>query len=199
MKHKSVLAMLAGLGLALSPVMAAAQTVNITRSEPNALPYTLIYPETMEASGGGDAPLIINHPNAPLQCEMAVVAVEDTAWTAEAALSSLDDASVATAWSEALPGFGVSGKDVVAYQDGTALRYEGSSLGSAMGIPVTLVHAETVAGNGGYVLDCIYATDQAEQARPLVDFIVANFSTRADAECCSQPLEEPAAEASPTQ
>ena len=199
MKHKSVLAMLAGLGLALSPVMAAAQTVNITRSEPNALPYTLIYPEAMEASGSGDAPLIINHPNAPLQCEMAVVPVEDTAWTAEAALSSLDDASVATAWSEALPGFGVSGKDVVAYQDGTALRYEGSSLGSAMGIPVTLVHAETVAGNGGYVLDCIYATDQAEQARPLVDFIIANFSTRADAECCGQPLEEPDAEASPTQ
>ncbi len=75
--------------------------------------------------------------------------------------------------------------------------YEGTSESSPMNVPVTLVHTETVASGRGYALDCIYATSVAEQIRPLVDFIVANFATRSDAECCIGATAEP--EAPPAQ
>lgn len=198
MKHKRVLAMLAGFGLALTPIMAAAQEINITRSVLTDLPYTLIYPAPMVASGGGDAPLIINHPDAPLQCDMRVVPVEDTDWSVQTALSALDDAEIASAWAETLPGFTVTSKGTSSYQDAEALTYEGTSTDSAMGMPLTLVHTEAVSSGRGYALDCIYAADQAAQARPLVDFIIANFATRADADCCVGatlvPEDEPAAQ-----
>lgn len=193
MNHNKALAVLTGLGLALMPALAAAQSVNVTRSILTDLPYTLIYPAEMVATGGGDAPLTINHPDAPLQCEMSVVPVEDTDWSAEAALAGIDDGEIAAAWAGPLPGFSLSSKGLTSYQDATALTYEGTSTDSAMGVPLTLVHTETVSTGRGYVLDCIFAADQAEQARPLVDFIIANFSTRADAECCvgASPAPEP--------
>lgn len=184
MKHNRGLSVLAALTLALSPTLAAAQSVNITRSVLTGLPYTLIYPTEMTATGGGDAPLTINHASAPLQCDMSVVPVDDTDWSAEDALGALDDGEIASAWSGSLPGFAVTTKGLVAYQDATALTYEGTSTDSSMGIPLTLVHTEAVSSGRGYVLDCIYAADQAEQARPIVDFIIANFATRSDAECC---------------
>jgi hypothetical protein len=53
-----------------------------------------------------------------------------------------------------------------------------------MGIPLTIVHTEAVDAGRGYTLDCLFATEIAAQARPIVDFIIANFSTRSDAECC---------------
>lgn len=184
MQRNRVIASVAALGLALVPVLASAQEISITRSVLTNLPFTLIYPANMQASGGGDAPLTINHTSAPLQCDMSVVPVEDTDWTAEEALGTVNDAEIATSWADALPGFAITEKGTVAYQDATALTYEGTSTDSAMGMPLTLVHTEAVASGRGYVLDCIYATEQAEQARPIVDFIIANFSTRADADCC---------------
>ncbi|WIY51611.1 hypothetical protein O9Z70_08920 [Devosia sp. YIM 151766] len=184
MQHNLGWAILAGLGLALTPAMASAQNVSITRSVLTNLPYTLIYPAEMTASGGVDAPVTINHTSAPLQCELSVVPVEDTDWTAEAALDELDESEIATAWAGPLPGFSIVSKGTTEYQDATALAYEGTSTGSAMNIPLTLVHTEAVSSGRGYVLDCIFAADQAEQARPLVDFIIANFATRADADCC---------------
>lgn len=199
MKQKKALALLAGLSLALTPVMAAAQSVNVTRSVLTGLPYTLIYPSEMVASGGGGDPLTINHTDAPLQCDLSVVPVDDTDWTAEAALSEIDEAEVATAWAGPLPGFSVSSKGLVAYQDATAISYEGSSTDSSMGIPLTLVHTESVAAGRGYVLDCIFAAEQAEQARPIVDFIIANFSTRADADCCVGATVAPVEEQPATQ
>ncbi|MHA6297808.1 hypothetical protein [Devosia sp. CAU 1758] len=198
MKHTAVAA-LAVLGLVLSPTLAAAQNVNVVRSILPTLPYTLIYPEPMTASGGGEAPITINHPEAPLQCEMSVVPVEDTTWTAEEALNALDDGEVAASWSEIMPGFALTSKGLTDYQDATALIYDGTSPESAMGVPLTVVHTETVSNGRGYVLDCLFATDQAEQARPVVDFIIANFATASDADCCIGATIAPEPEAVPAQ
>ncbi|WP_375452025.1 hypothetical protein [uncultured Devosia sp.] len=172
--------------IVLLPTMALAQnSVSVTRSILADRPYTLIYPEIMTAAGGGPEPLTINHPDAPLQCNLEVVpTVEDTDWTPAGALAALDDDVVAADWTETFPGFTVATKGTTAYQSGPALTYDGQSTGSPMGVPLTIVHTETVDAGHGYVLDCLFATTVAEQARPIVDFIIANFSTRSDAECC---------------
>ncbi|WP_297112483.1 hypothetical protein [uncultured Devosia sp.] len=194
-----LIAALAAFSLVFSPSLAAAQSVNVTRSILPTQPYTLIFPEPMVASGGGADPLIVNHPDAPLQCELQIVPVEDTGWSAEMALDTLDDAAVASSWTEIMPGFTLNSKGTAAYQDATALIYDGSSPESAMGVPLTVVHTETVSNGRGYVLDCLYATDQAAQARPIVDFIIANFATRSDAECCIGVEVAPDPEAAPAQ
>ena len=183
---QTLVAALASLSLVISPTIAAAQSVSVNRSILPDTPYTLIFPEPMIVAGGGVEPLsvTINHPQAPLQCTMTVVAAEDTGWTPQSALGAVDDAEVAASWAEIMPGFALSTKGTAAYQDATALLYEGSSPESSMGVPLTLVHTETVANGRGYTLDCYYATDQAANARPLVDFIIANFATRSDADCC---------------
>ena len=198
MKQAAV-AGLAVLSLVLSPALALAQSVNVTRSVLPTQPYTLIFPDQMVASGGGEDPVTINHPEAPLQCDMRVVPVEDTNWTAENALGALDDSEVAASWAEIMPGFVLGTKGTTPYQDATALIYDGSSPESAMGVPLTVVHTETVSNGRGYVLDCLYATDQAEQARPIVDFIIANFATRSDAEFCIGATVAPEPETAPAQ
>lgn len=184
MRSKRFLAIVVGLGAAAMPVVALGQSVSVTRSIFADQPYTLIYPEVMTATGGAGEPLVINHPNAPLQCDLTILPVEDTQWTAESALSQIDDAAVTASWAETFPGFVLGNRGTTQYQDATALFYEGTSESSPMSVPVTLLHTETVASGRGYALDCIYATSVAEQIRPLVDFIVANFATRSDAECC---------------
>lgn len=185
MKHSAV-ATLSVFGLVLAPALASAQTINVTRSILPDTPYTLIFPEPMVAADGSVDPIsiTINHPEAPLQCDMRVVPVEDTGWTAESALAALDDTEIAASWAEIMPGFALNSKGTTAYQDATALIYDGSSPESAMGVPLTVVHTETVSNGRGYVLDCLYASAEAERARPIVDFIIANFATRSDANCC---------------
>lgn len=184
MRSKRYLAIVVGLGAVAIPVAALGQSVSVTRSIFADQPYTLIYPDVMMASGGAGEPLVINHPNAPLQCDLSIVPVEETQWTAEAALSEIDAAAVTASWAETFPGFALGSSGTTQYQDATALIYEGTSESSPMNVPVTVVHTETVASGRGYALDCIYATSVAEQIRPVVDFIVANFATRSDAECC---------------
>jgi hypothetical protein len=179
------------------PIAALGQSVNVTRSIFPDQPYTLIYPEAMVASGGAGEPLTINHPNAPLQCDLSVVPVEDATWTADSALASLDAQAISSAWSENFPGFAMGNTGTTQFQDATALIYEGTSESSPMETPITLVHTETVSSGRGYSLDCIYATSVAEQVRPAVDFIIANFSTRSDADCCVGAT--PETEASPAQ
>jgi hypothetical protein len=180
---------------------AQAQSVNVTRSILPDQPYTLIYPDKMIATGGVDAPLTINHPDAPLQCSMTIVPVEDTGWTPQGALEALDDADITAQWTETFPGFTLGAKGTTQYQSGPALIYDGQSTDSPMGVPLTIVHTETVDNGRGYVLDCLFATEVADQARPLVDFIVANFSTRSDAECCigAEVVPDPVAPAQPPQ
>ena len=171
---------------ALLPVGAYAQSdVTVTRSILPDQPYTLIYPAVMTATGGAADPLVINHPDAPLQCNVTVVpAIADTGWTPDSALADFDDAKVVATWTESFPGFTVASKGKVNYQSGPALTYTGQSTNSPMGVPLTVVHTETVDGGRGYVLDCLFATEVAEKARPITDFIIANFSTKADADCC---------------
>jgi len=185
--------------LALLPTGAYAQAdVTITRSVLPDRPFTLIYPAAMTATGGGADPLTINHPDAPLQCNLEIVpTVADTGWTPDSALAEFDDAEVAANWTDSFPGFAVASKGTTAYQSGPALTYEGNSTNSPMGVPLTIVHTETVDTGRGYVLDCLFATDVAEKARPMVDFIIANFSTKADADCCigAEVVPEPAAPA----
>jgi hypothetical protein len=171
----------------LMPVTAFAQSLTVTGSPLPDQPYTLIYPDVMVSSGEIGGPLTINHPGAPLQCVLTVVPVDDTTWTAEGALAALDDAAVTQGWGETLPGFVLGPKGTTQFQSNTALIYEGTSTDSAQGVPLTIVHTETVDSGNGYTLDCIYSTAEAEQARPLVDFIIANFSTKQDA----QPLPAP--------
>jgi len=182
--------------MGLLPAASMAQSVNITRSILADQPYTLIYPEAMIASGGASESLTINHPNAPLQCDLSVVPVEDTGWTAENALGALDRDAITAGWVESLPGFVLGSAGTTAFQDAIALIYDGTSTDSPMGMPLTLVHTETVSQGRGYSLDCLYATEVAEQARPIVDFILANFATRSDAECCIGAAVEPEAETS---
>jgi hypothetical protein len=177
------------------PAAANAQSLNITRGIFDNQPYTLIYPGAMIASGGGPDPLTINHPDAPLQCELNIIAIEAAGWTPQGALENFDADSAADKWAETFPGFAITGTAVRPYQNGEALIYEGESEDSPMDIPITLVHAEAVDASRGYALDCIYSTDVADNARPIVDFIIANFSTRSDAECCigAEPAVEPPA------
>ena len=184
MRIRACLSLATATLAALAPAIAFAQSVSVTRSILPNQPYTVIYPEVMVASGGGGDPLVINHPNAPLQCELSVIPVDDAGWTAESALSSLDESAINDGWGQSFPGFAIANKATVAYQDATALLYDGTSQDSPQGVPLTIVHTETVAGGNGYALDCLFATDVAEQARPIVDFIIANFATRSDAECC---------------
>lgn len=205
MVERKLILSLATACVALSPALAHAQDIGVARSDTPDLPYTIFFPQPMATAGGAGEPLLINHPAAPLQCSLEVVPVEEPGWTPQGALDMLDEAQIATAWEETLPGFGISNTQVVQYRDAQALLYEGGSLGSNLGMPLTLVHTESVAEGRGYVLDCLYATAEAEQARPFVDFIIANFSTRQDTECCAPgsalpvPPEASAASETPAQ
>ncbi|MCS6759953.1 MAG: hypothetical protein MO852_14190 [Candidatus Devosia euplotis] len=125
---------------------------------------------------------------------MTYVPVEEADWTPQAALVDVD---VEAGWRKTFPGFTLYAKGTAAYQSDTALIYEGASTGSPMGMPLTIAHTETVSNGLGYALDCLFDTTQAEQARPIVDFIIANFSTSAEAECCVPAA--PADESVPTQ
>ena len=127
MNLRPAIGCIAALSLALVPATAFAQSVNVTRSILPDQPYTLIYPDAMVASGGVDEPLVINHANAPLQCDLTIVPVEDTSWTPESALASLVDADVVAGWSETFPGFALTSKSTTAYQSNTALTYDGTS------------------------------------------------------------------------
>lgn len=185
MKLKAATACFAAAAIGLLPMLAQAQEVNVSQSIIPDQPYTLIYPATMTLSGLPGEALTLNHPEAPLQCSLKIVTVEDTDWSAQSALSGLDDAEITADWAQTYPGFVLGEKSTTPYQNTTALIYEGTSTGSPMGVPLNIVHTEAVDAGRGYTLDCLFATTVAEQARPIVDFIIANFSTQSDANCCA--------------
>nr|WP_295890211.1 hypothetical protein [uncultured Devosia sp.] len=181
MRFEPAIGALLALSLCGLPVAAIAQEAGVSGSPLPDQPYTLFYPEVMVTSGEPGGPLTINHPTLPLQCVLTVVPVEDSGWTAEGALAALDATAVAAGWSETFPGFTLGDSRVTSYQSNPALQYEGTSEGSEGG-PITLVHTETVDTGNGYTLDCFYATEMAADARPVVDSIIANFSTEQDAQ-----------------
>ncbi|MBU1307068.1 MAG: hypothetical protein KKF33_16310 [Alphaproteobacteria bacterium] len=182
MTMKPAMGCLAAMTFLFVPVASYAQTINMTGSPLPDQPYTLIYPEPMAATAEAGGPLTINHPTMPLQCILTVVPADDAGWTADGALAALDDAAVTAGWASTLPGFALTNKAVTAYQSNPALLYEGASTDSPQGVPLNVVHTETVSDGNGYTIDCIYATASAAEARPIVDFVLANFSTQQDAE-----------------
>jgi hypothetical protein len=176
-----------------SPVFAQSEIAGLTVSGsplPDQ-PYTLIFPSEMSQSGEIGGAVTINHANMPLQCVLTVVPVEPMPWDAQTELAELDDAEIIGAWSNTFPGFALTTKGTTSYQSGLALSYAGTSEDSPQGAPLTIHHTESVDGANGYVLDCFYATESTEAARPVVDFIIANFSTKFDAKPISAAPQQP--------
>jgi hypothetical protein len=171
----------------LAPVVAQDQMqVVIDRSLTEEIPYTLIYPSVMPSidDGSTDTILTISRPDIFAQCDLIAVPDADAAWSAQAALEKLDVAGIESNWTPAFPGFRITDQAVNRIASGDALVYRGSSASSPLSIPANVVHVEVVDSGRRYTLDCVY--DQAFDAdtRPVIDFIIANFSTRSDGECC---------------
>jgi hypothetical protein len=81
----------------------------------------------------------------------------------------------------------VSEHKLIDFRSGPALYYRGEAQRSPLGFPVTVAHAEATDSGRTYVYECIMAQSIAADALPTVDFLIANFSTRSDAECCVAP------------
>lgn len=175
-------------GLFTGPTLAQEQVL-ITRGTDPSLPFTIIYPEALQPVDDGSAATILTlrHPDAPLQCDVFSVAGAASGWAAETALENLDIAGIEATWAPDFPGFQIVGQSVASFASGPALLYEGESDNSPLGVPLSIVHAETVDNDRTYAIECLIGRSVAAEARPMVDFIVANFSTRSDAECCVDP------------
>lgn len=156
------------------------------------LPYTAIYPSVMQSidDGSTETILTITHPDALMQCDFFSVAGAPGDWTAEAALASLDVAGIEATWAPNFPGFTVSNQSITRFANVPALFYEGQSDTSPMGPPVAIVHAETVDSGRTYAIECLVDRNVAADARPMINFIIANFSTRSDGECCIDPADD---------
>lgn len=160
--------------------------VVIDRGLTEDIPYTAIYPNVLRSVDDGSAATILTlqHPDAPLQCDIFAVAGAQDGWSAEQALNKLDAAGIEATWAPDFPGFRLVGRNLVSFASGPALLYEGESDNSPLGVPLRIVHAETVAGDLTYAIECLMERSIATEARPLVDFLILNFSTRSDGECC---------------
>jgi hypothetical protein len=170
----------------------AQERVIIDRGLTDDLPYTAIYPQVMQSvdDGSSETILTISHPDALLRCDYFSVAGAPEGWSAEAAVSSLDVAGIESSWAPNFPGFRLSAHGVVRFASGPALLYEGSSDASPMGPAVSVIHAEAVDGGRTYAVECLVDRAVAPDARPMIDFIIANFSTRSDGQCCINPADD---------
>jgi hypothetical protein len=166
--------------------------VVIDRGLTDDVPYTAIYPDALQSvdDGSSETILTIRHPGALLQCDFFSVAGAPSNWTADAALASLDVAGIESSWAPNFPGFKLSGQKLASFASGPALFYEGQSDSSPMGPGVSIVHAETVVGGRSYAVECLVDRGVAEGARPMIDFIIANFSTSSDGQCCINPADD---------
>jgi hypothetical protein len=168
---------------------AAQEQVLITRGTDPALPFTIIYPEALRPIEDGSATtlLTLRHPDAPLQCDIFSVAGAAGGWTAENAVANLDIAGIEATWAADFPSFRIVEQRVTDFASGPALLYEGESDNSPLGVPLRIVHAETIDNDRTYAVECLIGRSVEAEARPLVDFVIANFSTRSDADCCVDP------------
>lgn len=182
-----VLMAMAGLG---TQTFAQEQTqVVIDRGLTADLPYTAIYPSVLRSIDDGNPATILTlqHPEAPLQCDAFAVEGGGAGWTAEEALRKLDVRGIEATWIPDFPGFKVVAQSVTQFASGPALLYEGESDNSPLGVPLRIIHAETVDAGRTYAVECLMGKSIAAEAKPLVDFVIANFSTRSDGECCIDP------------
>ena len=165
--------------------------VVIDRGLTEDLPYTAIYPSVLRSVDDGSSATILTlqHPKAPLQCDVFAVPGGEADWSADAALNKLDVAGIEATWAPDFPGFKLVAKTVTNFASGPALLYEGESDNSPLGVPLRIVHAEAIVGGLTYAIECLMEKAISSEARPLVDFVIANFSTRSDGECCI-PLDD---------
>jgi hypothetical protein len=174
---------------------AYAQDVQIMRSvgETAELPYSVFYPSVLQAIDDGNPQTVVTlAPQSEkfMQCNVFVVPASGEPWTAEGALSSLDAAGIESAWAPDFPGFKLSGQSLASFSSGPALRYEGKSDNSPMSVPISVIHAEAVDGGRTYAVECLYDTSIDADARPVADFLIANFSTNSDGQCCINPADD---------
>lgn len=186
-------ALVAAVAMNCGPLLAQdAVTMVIDRGLTDDLPYTAIYPNALQSvdDGNPETILTLRHPSVPLQCDFFAVSGGPETWTAEAALEALDVAGIEAAWTPSFPGFRLTGQSVTEFASGPALLYEGQSDNSPFAMPLTIVHAEAVAGGRTYAVECLLAQDIAAEARSMIDFIIANFSTNSDGQCCIDPADD---------
>lgn len=185
-------ALFASLMMVCGPVAAQQVQMIVDRGLTEDLPYTAIFPNVFQTTDDGNPETILTlqHQSAPIQCDVFAVAGAPEGWTAEGALQSLDVAGVEAAWTPSFPGFRLTGQSVVRFASGPALFYEGVSDNSPFGMPVTVVHAEAVDGGRTYAVECLLGQEIAADARPMVDFIIANFSTNSEGQCCIDPADQ---------
>ena len=186
-------ALVAAVATICGPVAAQqAVQVIIDRGLTEDLPYTAIYPNVLQTADDGNPETImtLRHPSVPLQCDVFAVAGGPDGWTAEGALQALDTAGIEAAWTPSFPGFRLTGQSVGRFANGPALFYEGISESSPFGLPMSIVHAEAVDGGRTYAVECLLAQEIAAEARPMVDFIIANFSTNSEGQCCIDPADD---------
>lgn len=183
---------------ALFPAAALAQetvevTVNATRGISEDRPFTLFYPAPMQLVEDGDEVTVatLEYPGAPLQCDAMIADGGPADWAADIAAETLDRPGTEAGWLAQFPGFAITDVRTTNFQSGPALLYRGASQNSPMGVPATVVHAEAVDGGRTYIFECLMDSTLAAEAQDLIDFLLANFSTRADGECCVDPAAEP--------
>lgn len=182
----------AGMALLAQPVLAQEEVEMIVQKGTAAeRPFTVIYPSVLEPiDDGSDVTVVtLRHPDAAMQCDAMIQDGASADWNAESALSSLDPAGIVTAWSPDFPGFRLTGQSLTQFQSGPALMFEAESDSSPFAVPLRIVHAEAVDGGRFYAVECLVEQSAAADARPMIDFIIANFSTRSDANCCVDPAD----------
>ena len=164
-------------------------TVSVTRGLAVDRPFTVVYPSTMQLVEDGDDVTIatLDYRGAPVHCDAMIGDGGTADWTADTAAANLDRPGTEAGWLEQFPAFAISAVSTVAFQSGPAMFYQGESQSSPFGVPATIFHAEAVDGGRTYIFECIADTTIAAQAKGLVDFLFANFSTRSDGECCIDP------------
>lgn len=187
-RHAAIALALCGL---VTPALAQNQML-IDRGLTEDLPYTAIYPNVLQSvdDGNSETILTLQHPDAFVRCDVFAVPGAPDGWTAEDALENLDISGIEATWAPDFPGFKVTAQSVARFASGPALLYEGAADNSPMGVPVSVVHAEAVDGGRTYAIECLLDRAVATEARPMIDFIVANFSTRSDGQCCVNPADD---------
>ena len=185
--------LLASLVLAATPPALAQDKVEmkILQGVLPERPFTVIYPEVLEVVDDGSdvTVLTLRHPDAVMQCDALVQDGAGADWSAERALETLDVDGIVATWAPDFAGFAVTGQSLTRFQSGPALLFEAQSDNSPLGVPLKIVHAEATDGGRFYALECLVERGAADDARPMVDFIIANFSTRSDGTCCVDPAD----------
>ncbi len=154
-------------------------------------PFTLIYPSVLQPVDDESEVTVatLRHPDAVMQCDAFVQDGAAPDWSAEAALQTLDTQAIVDIWTPDFPGFALSGQRLTSFQSGPALMFEGTSDNSPFGLPVHILHAEAADSGRFYVVECLVDASAANEARPMIEFIIANFSTRSDGVCCVDPAD----------